>query len=93
MIDVQGLVFDDENEAKFERHRVTVAEVQQVYDKWPRYYENRAGSRATHVMVGPTRTGRLLVVPLERWDQEGLWRPVTAFDATPGQASRYRKGT
>lgn len=90
MIDVRGLYFDDENETKFGLHGVTVDEVQQVFDKWPRYYVNRPDRRATHVMVGPTRNGRMIVVPIERLDAEGLWRPVTAFEASPGQAARYR---
>ena len=98
MVDVQLLLFDDENEAKFEAHGVTASEVQQVFDKWPRYYRNRPGRRATHVMVGPTRHGDLLVVPIEPIGtfgdvEDGVWRPVTAFWATPGQAARYRKGT
>lgn len=92
MIDVASLFFDDENESKLARHWITAAEVQEVHDKWPRYYENRAGRRASHVMVGPTRTGRLLVVPIEEWGWPGHWRPVTAFEATPNQVARYRSG-
>lgn len=90
IIDVAALVFDDVNEAKFAAHGVTVDEVQQVRDKWPRYYLNRPDRRATHVMVGPTRRGRIVVVPIETWGADDVWRPVTAFDATPGQAARYR---
>lgn len=49
-------------------------------------------------MVGPTRHGDLLVVPIEPIGsfgdiEDGVWRPVTAFWATPGQAAHYRKGT
>lgn len=90
IIDVAALVFDDENEAKFAAHRVTVDEVQQVRDKWPRFYVNRPDRRASHVMVGPTRLGRILVVPIERWGTDDIWRPVTAFEAISGQAARYR---
>lgn len=90
MIDVGGLYFDDENEAKFRLHGVSVDEVQQVFEKWPRFYLNRLERRATHVMIGPTRSGRMIVVPIEPWNAEGLWRPVTAFEAAPGQAARYR---
>jgi hypothetical protein len=93
VIDVSSLVFDDENEAKFARHRITAAEVQEVHDKWPRYYENREDRRASHVMVGPTRAGRLLVIPIEEWGWPGTWGPVTAFEATPNQAARYRSRT
>jgi uncharacterized DUF497 family protein len=91
VIDVAALLFDDENEAKMLAHRVSVDEVQQVRDKWPRYYTNRAHRRASHVMIGPTRRGRMLVVPIEPCGRR-IWRPVTAFQATPSQAARYRSG-
>jgi hypothetical protein len=89
-IDVAALVFDDENEVKFRANGVTVDEVQQVWSKWPRYYTNRPGRRASHVMVGPTRRSRTLVVPIEQWGGSDVWRPTTAFEASPGQVSRYR---
>jgi hypothetical protein len=88
-VDVAGLFFDEDNEAKFGVHRVTPAEVQQVLDRSPRFFENAAGRRARVVMLGPTAHGRLLVVPLEQVG-DGIWRPVTAFEPTGAQAARYR---
>jgi hypothetical protein len=88
-LDCDDLLFDDENEAKIARHGVTVEEVQQVLDGRPHFYENRRRRRASHVMVGPTFEGRLLVVPIERV-RPRLWRPITAFDPTPTQLSTYR---
>jgi hypothetical protein len=92
VIDVAALVFDDDNEAKLARHQGSPAEVQQVFGKWPKYYVNKVDARASHVMVGPTRTGRMLVVPIESLGIDDLWRPVTGFEASPSQISRYRKG-
>jgi hypothetical protein len=89
-IDVAALAFDDGNEAKFAANKITASEVQQVLDKWPRFYVNRPERRASHVMLGPTRGGRILVVPIEALGVDDLWRPVTAFEATPSQAARYR---
>jgi hypothetical protein len=48
-------------------------------------------------MVGPTRRGELLVVSIEPIELVGegwndVWRPVTAFRATPGQGSPVPKG-
>lgn len=83
MIDVEALFFDDDNEAKFANHRVTAGEVQEVHDKWPKYYENGPDRRATHVMVGPTRQGRMLVVPIER---VGLPRAVETGHGLPSSA-------
>lgn len=89
-LDVQELAYDDENERKFAAHRVDVTEVQEVFESQPRFFRNRRDRRASHVMMGPTVTGRLLVVPIEEWGSPGVWRPVTAFDASVHQSSTYR---
>jgi hypothetical protein len=96
-IAVEGLYFDEESEMKLLSHRLTIDDVQQVFDGAPQYYANQPGRRATHVMVGETDddgSGRrtVLVVPIERWGG-GLWRVVTAFEPSPEQEARYRSGT
>lgn len=88
-LDVQELLFDDENEAKLASHGVSILEVLQVLDEDPKFFTNAAGRRASHVMLGPTYGGRLLVVAIEHY-RDGLWRPVTGFDATAAQATKYR---
>lgn len=91
-IDVEGLLFDDVNEAKFAGHEVLVAEVQEVYDNEPRFYRNGPDRRGSHVMLGPTDSGKLLAVPIEDIG-DGIWRPVTAFIPRPQQAERFRRST
>ena len=88
-LDVQELVFDPVNEAKFADHGVTVLDVLDVLDLEPRFFVNRRARRASHVMVGRTRSGRVLIVPIEDWGR-GVWRPVTAFEANRWQVRRYR---
>lgn len=88
-LDVRELVFDAINEAKFADHGMTSTDVLDVMDLEPRLFENRRARRASHVMVGPTRSGRVLVVPIEDWGH-GVWRPVTAFSANAWQVRRYR---
>ena len=89
-IDVADLLFDDANEAKFAAHGITVADVMEVFDNRPKFYENRSDRRASHVMLGPTWSDRLVVVPIEPMGN-GIWRPVTAFYPTLTQAARYRR--
>jgi hypothetical protein len=88
-LDVRELVFDAVNEAKFADHLVSITDVLDVLDLEPRFFVNRRARRASHVMVGPTQSGRVLIVPLEDWGR-GVWRPVTAFDANAWQVRRYR---
>jgi hypothetical protein len=88
-LDVNELVFDALNEVKFADRGISPIDVLEILDQEPRFFINKRGRRASHVMVGPTKAGRLLVVPIEDWGR-GIWRPVTAFDANPWQARRYR---
>ncbi len=88
-VDVTELVFDALNERKLADHGITIMDVLEVMDNQPRFFANRRSRRASHVMVGPTSSGRVLVVPIEDWGR-GIWRPVTAFDANRWQAQRYR---
>jgi len=89
-LDVIALVFDPVSEAKLAQHRISLEETLEVLDGEPRFFVNRRGRRASHVMVGPTASGRLLVVPIEDWGR-AVWRPVTAFEANSGQIMRYRR--
>ena len=88
-IDVYDLYFDDENEEKLAQHGVTIGEVIQVFTLEPQYFTNHGDRRASHVMMGRTLGGRLLLVPIERL-MPGVWRPVTAMEPTAHQRSRYR---
>ena len=88
-LDVQELVFDAINEAKFADHGVGIMEVLDVLDLEPRFFVNRRARRASHVMVGRTHSGRVLIVPIEDWGR-GVWRPVTAFEANASHVRRYR---
>jgi len=88
-LDVQELVFDPVNETKLAGHRITIIEVLEVLDLEPRFFLNRRGRRASHVMVGVTMGGRVIVIPIEDWGR-GVWRPTTAFEANAWQIRRYR---
>lgn len=88
-LDVRELVFDAVNEAKIADHGATIVDVLDVLDMEPRFFVNRRARRASYLMVGPTGSGRVLVVPIEDWGR-GVWRPVTAFEANAWQVRRYR---
>jgi hypothetical protein len=99
---VQELAFDDEfrvhltERATYAKHAVTVAEILQVYEGQPKYFTNASppGSqprRALVIMIGPTGAGRFLVVPLEPTGRDGVWRPVTAFEANTHHKVSYER--
>jgi hypothetical protein len=68
-------------------HFVRAIEVQEVLDGNPVFFTNedqRGEHRAPVIMVGRTRRGRLLAIPIAPTERPGVWRAVTAF--TPGPA-------
>jgi hypothetical protein len=87
---VFDLQFDEANEEEAARHSVTVREIRQVLDQGPIFVQNKKGHAAPIVMIGPTFGGRLLTIPLAPTALDGVWRPATAWDASPGERSRYR---
>lgn len=88
---VLDLEFDEWNEGEMAYHRVTAREVAEVLANAPRFFRNKRGHQADLVMIGRANGGRLLVVPLARAHDEGVWRPATAWDAENGEEIRYRR--
>ena len=95
---VEELLFDDEfighmsDEARqYGKHKVTMREIRQVHSNAPAYFLNGEGRRAPLIMLGPTDSGRMLVVPLEPTHMHGLWHPVTAFEANRHHVRRYEE--
>ena len=96
---VEELEFDDEfaehmaaASRDYTKHRVSQPEVREVWKGIPAYIENVGEQRSESViMLGPTRTGRILVVPLQPTRHRGVWRPVTAYEANAHHRKRYRE--
>ena len=93
---VEALELDDtladhlRQRGTYEKHRVRLAEVIQVLARAPCFFENVGAARtAPVIMVGPTDSGRMLVIPIEPTSHHGVWRPVTAFEANSHHIKRY----
>lgn len=76
---VEDFLFDDENEDKLARHGVSLDDALEVLESPYRVMRNRKAGRATHMVVGRTRSGRCLIVCVEPTHDRGVWRPVTAW--------------
>ena len=74
-----------------EKHIVSFSEILEVLYGTPRFFDNLPGRRAPIAMVGPTREGRVLYVPIEPTGKLGVWRPVTAFTANTHHVERYEE--
>ena len=79
-----------EDRHQYGKHAVSAKEVRQIHTGAPEYFENEGEARrAPVVMVGPTESDRMIVVPIEPTHTRCLWRPVTAFEANAHDRDRY----
>jgi uncharacterized protein (DUF488 family) len=94
---VEELDFDDEFadhmadvRRQFRKHAVSEREIREVHAAEPEYFENEGeGRHAPVIMLGPTKAGIIVAVPLEPTHRNGVWRPVTAFEANARDKGRY----
>ena len=86
---VDSLEFDEYNESEMARHGVTEREVRQVLRGEPVFVRNAGRHSAPYLMIGRTRGGRLLTIPLEETRILGTWRPATAFPSASRDVARY----
>ena len=69
---VEELYFDEEftshmasDMRQYGKHSVSQEEINQVYAGLPKYFENEGrGRRAPVIMVGPTHSDRIIVIPI-----------------------------
>ncbi len=76
---------------RYDKHMVAVAEIEEVFNGLPRFYFNSGENRRAPVlMVGETRAGRVIVVPIMPGTPEGVWQPISAFEGNAHHRERYR---
>ncbi|MBI2908309.1 MAG: hypothetical protein HYX92_11730 [Chloroflexi bacterium] len=92
VVTIDSIVVDDYNESEMNRHGVSVREVFQVLEGEFELLRNAGGHEATYLMVGKTRGGRWLTIPIAPTPQAGVWRPATAFPARRADRARLKKG-
>lgn len=93
-LDIEDLAITPVNEAKMSSHAVSVEEVFDVVGSPDREdFRNPSTTPgvAPYVVVGPTRGGRILTVPVDETDTPGLFYPRTAYDSGSRQLAMYRR--
>lgn len=89
MLDILDLEFDEANESKLAKHGITVREAIQVLDDKFKAFRNRKSRAGEYLLVGRTHGGRLLTMPIVSTSVEGRWRPVTGWDSSNAEKTRY----
>lgn len=91
-IRVDSFIWDvspDGNVLHIQRHNVRPGDVEDVAANEPHYYLNLPGKSATHIMVGPNRTGRFLLVAMSRSGSETSWYVITAVWLERNRGARF----
>lgn len=83
-MNIERLEFLRTNVSKLNRHGITEAEVRSGIDRTSWVVSVNDGYPGQIRVTGLTATGRLITVAMEQVD-EGVWRPVTGWDATPSE--------
>lgn len=88
--EVDALQLDEGNEAHLARHGITAGEVVQVWLNDPIYVPNRRGRSAAWLMLGDADSGRRLTIAVIVLEDLRLLRPITGWDSTTGELTRWR---
>lgn len=81
--------WDEGNESELARHHITAAEVEEVFADDPTWVPNRRRRSGDWKMIGDTSGGRLLTIVVRHDNDARLLRPITGWDATEGERTRY----
>jgi uncharacterized DUF497 family protein len=88
MIYIEKLIWDEHNIAHIARHNIMPIEVEQACNAEPITDE---GKKYRLLVIGFTKANRLLTAVLQPTGIEGVYRPITAFDASPRQRRYYNE--
>jgi hypothetical protein len=85
----EEIEWDDGNERELAAHRISPAEVHELFEAGPQWVPNRKYRAGDWKMVGYTASGRAITV-IVSWDESwARLRPVTGWDCTRGEKTRY----
>ena len=85
---IKSLIWDDWNVAHIARHDVLPNEVEEVCAG---NRIEREAYRQRIFLVGTTKTRRILTVILEPREEQGVYRPITAYEASKRSIKAYQE--
>lgn len=87
-IRIEAFLIDEDNEAKFAMHGLSLWQVLQVLDNEHLVVQNRRRRRASYLVIGRDHGGNCIAIPVESTHKRALWRPVTAWPCKNYEKSR-----
>ena len=87
--DAEGFEWDEENEGELWDHKIRPCEVEQVFWNRPVWVRNKKEGSGDYKMIGRTNGGRRLTIVVETKEVTRMLRPITGWESTRGELSRY----
>ena len=88
----EQMLEDEANESELAAHRISPTEVRQVWMNRPKWAPNRKHRAGDWKMMGTTNGGRRLTIIVRFLPDDRALRPITGWDATPAERTRYFEG-
>jgi uncharacterized DUF497 family protein len=86
----EGFEWDEENESElWDPHRILPWEVEEVFWNEPVWVRNKKEGSGDYKMIGRTNGGRRLTIVVETKEVTRMLRPITGWESTRGELSRY----
>lgn len=86
-----GIEWDEGNERELDRHGISLVDVLQVFANGPAWGRNKNNRAGQYKMVGQTDGGRRLTIVILMEAGADQARPITGWDSTLGEITRYRR--
>jgi hypothetical protein len=88
----EGMEWDEANERELARHGIRPFEAEELFEEGPAWGRNKKHHAGDWKMVGYTAAGRAITVVVDLNEITAWLRPVTGWDCTPGEKTKYLGG-
>jgi uncharacterized DUF497 family protein len=85
--------WDEGNEEELHRHSITARDIYEVWANGPTWVPNVRHRAGDWKMLGQTNGGRRLTIVVRLYSDRNVLRPITGWDSTAGERSRYFEGS
>jgi uncharacterized DUF497 family protein len=87
--DAEFLDIDERNELHITNKGVSVNELEQVFENYPRWVPNKKGRTGTYLMVGRTNGGRAIIAAVIYDEIRRAVRPVTSRQCKDHEVKKW----
>ena len=87
--DAEIVEWDEGNLGELDAHKITAAEVEQVWRNRPTFARNKKDAAGDWKMMGRSDGGRRLTIVVVCDEVRRTMRPITGWNSTAGELTRY----